>query len=197
MGAAICSVRKAVNDMLSLHDREWKEFCVGELFELSRPIARSESKYENGNIPFVASGNFNNGVIRCCSSKNGETIDKGNCITISPVDGSSFYHGYDFLGRGGAGSSIIMLRADFLNKYNGAFISRMLRQTCSKYSYGKMGSQERIKREKIMLPIDDFGNPDYAFMEEYIRERERQIVQNYISYIGNNIQIGGGYNAPE
>jgi hypothetical protein len=67
----------------------------------------------------------------------------------------------------------------------------MLRQTCSKYSYGKMGNQESIKREKIMLPIDDCGEPDYTFMEEYIREREQQLVQKYIAYIGENIQIGG------
>lgn len=33
---------------------------------------------------------------------------------------------------------------------------------------------------------------DYAFMEQYIKEREQQIIQKYIKYIGNNIQIGGG-----
>ncbi|MFR3365049.1 MAG: hypothetical protein ACLTV1_10305 [Christensenellales bacterium] len=35
-----------------------------------------------------------------------------------------------------------------------------------------------------MLPVDESGNPDYAFMEQYIKEREQQIVQNYIDYIG-------------
>lgn len=90
-----------------------------------------------------------------------------------------------------------MLYNPDINKYSGLFISRMIRQTCSKYSYGKMGNQESIKRERIMLPIDESGNPDYAFMEQYIRERERQIVQNYIDYIGHNVQIGGGYNTPE
>ena len=43
----------------------------------------------------------------------------------------------------------------------------------------------------LWLYVDESGNPDYAFMEQYIKERERQIVQNYIDYIGNNIQIGG------
>lgn len=56
-----------------------------------------------------------------------------------------------------------------------------------------MGSQESIKRERIMLPVDESGNPDYAFMEQYIKEREQQIIQNYIEYIGKNIQTGGGY----
>lgn len=43
-----------------------------------------------------------------------------------------------------------------------------------------------------MLPVDESGNPDYAFMEQYIKERERQIVQSYIDYTSENIQMGGG-----
>ena len=178
--------------MLDLHDREWNEFLVGTLFSVKRPKARSEKQYEYGKAPFVASGNVNNGVIKCCTPNENEKLDTGNCITVSPVDGSAFYQGYDFLGRGGAGSSILMLYNPNMNKYSGLFISRMIRQTCSKYSYGKMGSQESIKRERIMLPVDESGNPDYAFMEQYIKEREQQIIQNYIDYIGKNIQTGGG-----
>lgn len=178
--------------MLDLRDREWNEFLVGTIFSVKRPKARSEKQYEYGKAPFVASGNVNNGVIKCCTPNENEKLDAGNCITVSPVDGSAFYQGYDFLGRGGAGSSILMLYNPNMNKYSGLFISRMIRQTCSKYSYGKMGSQESIKRERIMLPVDESGNPDYAFMEQYIKEREQQIVQNYINYIGNNIQMGGG-----
>lgn len=60
-----------------------------------------------------------------------------------------------------------------------------------------MGSQESIKRERIMLPVDESGNPDYAFMEQYIKEREQQIIQNYIEYIGKNIQTGGGTSGTE
>lgn len=183
--------------MLDLHDREWKEFLVGTLFSVKRPKARSEKQYEYGKAPFVASGNVNNGVIKCCTPNENEKLDTGNCITVSPVDGSAFYQGYDFLGRGGAGSSILMLYNPNMNKYSGLFISRMIRQTCSKYSYGKMGSQESIKRERIMLPVDESGNPDYAFMEQYIKEREQQIVQNYIDYIGKNIQMGGGTSGTE
>lgn len=182
--------------MLNLHDREWNEFYVGDLFSVKRPKARSEKQYEFGKTPFVASGNVNNGVIKCCTPKGNEVLDMANCISVSPVDGSAFYQGYAFLGRGGAGSSILMLYNNKMNKYSGLFISRMIRQTCSKYSYGKMGNQESIKHERIMLPVDNAGNPDYAFMEEYIRERERQIVQNYIGHIGHNAQIRGGVQHP-
>lgn len=174
--------------MLSLHDREWKEFFIGSLFLVKRPMARSENQYSAGKVPFVASGNVNNGVIRCCAPQLKERLDKGNCITVSPVDGSAFYQENNFLGRGGAGSSILLLYNSHINKYSGLFIAKMIRQTCSKYHYGKMGSQERIRREKTMLPVDEQGYPDYDFMEQYIREREKQIIQDCVSYIGNSIQ---------
>lgn len=177
--------------MLSLQDREWKELFIGNLFEVKRPKPRSEKQYQQGEIPFIASGNMNNGVIKCCTPQNGECLDRGNCITVSPVDGSAFYQEFNFLGRGGAGSSILLLYNNNLNRYSGLFISRMIRQTCSKYCYGKMGNQESIKREKIMLPVDEYGTPDYSFMEQYIKERERQLVQKYKSFIGKNIQSGG------
>ncbi|MCD7771398.1 MAG: N-6 DNA methylase [Oscillospiraceae bacterium] len=137
---------------------------------VKRPAARSEKQYHQGRVPFVASGNVNNGVINCCDPHENEVPDKGNCITVSPVDGSAFFQGQDFLGRGGAGSSILMLYNDNMNEYSGVFIARMIQQTCSKYCYGKMGSQESIKREKVQLPVDKDGIPDWNYMEQYTRE---------------------------
>ena len=175
--------------MISLQDRAWKELSIGSIFEVKRPKPRSEKQYQQGKVPFIASGNMNNGVIKCCTPQNEELLDRGNCITVSPVDGSAFYQEFDFLGRGGAGSSILLLYNDNLCRYSGLFISRMIRQTCSKYCYGKMGNQESINREKIMLPIDEHSTPDYSFMEQYIKEREHLLVQKYKDFITQNMQF--------
>ena len=73
-----------------------------------------------------------------------------------------------------------MLYNPNINKYSGLFIARMIKQTCSKYSYGKMGSQESIKRERVMLPIDKSGNPDYTFMEQYVKQVQETIKLQYL-----------------
>ncbi|MDO5348176.1 MAG: restriction endonuclease subunit S, partial [Bacillota bacterium] len=109
---------------MRLSDREWKIFIIGDLFSIKRPIARNKDHYENGNVPFVASGSGNNGVMKCCKPHKNEELDNAGCITVSPVDGSAFYQPYNFLGRGGAGSSILMLYADNINLYNGQFIAK-------------------------------------------------------------------------
>lgn len=166
---------------LTLNEKEWKEFNIGKLFSVKRPIARSEKEYLPGKIPFIASGNSNNGMIKCCTPKDKDKLDAGNCITVSPVDGASFYQEHDFLGRGGAGSSILMLYDRKINKYSGLFISRMIKQTCSKYCYGNMGNQERIKREKVMLPINKEGEPDYDYMERYIKQELLVLKLKYLN----------------
>lgn len=156
---------------MKLTDREWDVFFIGDLFTVSRPKARSKDDYIEGAIPFVASGSENNGVMKCCTPTENEKLDKSGCITVSPVDGSAFYQSFDFLGRGGAGSSILILRSKKLNLYTGLFIAKMITQTCScKYTYGHMGNKDNIKRERIMLPITQSGEPDYYFMEEYAKE---------------------------
>lgn len=173
-------IYKSGGGLPALNEKKWKEFLVGTLFSVKRSKPRSEKQYEHGKIPFVASGNVNNGVIKCCTPNENEKLDTGNCITVSPVDGSAFYQEYSFLGRGGAGSSILMLYNPNINKYSGLFISRMIRQTCSKYRYGRMGSQESIKRERIMLPVDESGNPDYTFMVQYVKQVQETIKLRYL-----------------
>lgn len=47
-----------------------------------------------------------------------------------------------------------------------------------------------------MLPVDVAGNLDLDFMEQYIKERERQLIQKYKGFIGENIQSRGGIDRP-
>lgn len=181
---------------MKLNDREWGVFLIGDLFSVKRPPARNKDNYEVGDIPFVASGSVNNGVMKCCKPLEDEKLDEAGCITVSPVDGSAFYQPYHFLGRGGAGSSILMLYADNMNLYSGQFIAKMISNTCAcKYTYGHMGNKDGIKRERIMLPIDENNNPDYQFMEDYVKELMARKREQYLDYCKEQLKIfGGGYN---
>ena len=173
--------------MKRLSEKEWGEFYIGDLFSVSRPKARNKDDYIYGDVPFVASGAVNNGVMKCCKGKENEVLDAGNCLTVSPVDGSTFYQPMDFLGRGGAGSSILMLRSDSIQPDFGQFIARAVQQTCSKYSYGNMGNKDSINRERVMLPVDDKGKPDYAYMTLYSTEVRGRMLMRYKNFIAEQL----------
>ena len=160
--------------MAKIDTSGWKEFVIGDLFEISRPVARSQAKYEEGNVPFVASGNFNNGVTKWCTPQKDEILDAGNCITVSPLDGSSFYQKESFLGRGGAGSAILLLRNKNLSELSGLFISAAIRRSLTKYTYSDQLNSQTIADESIYLPTDAAGNPDWDYMARYMQEIIRE-----------------------
>ena len=72
----------------------------------------------------------------------------------------------------------------------------MISNTCAcKYTYGHMGNKDGIKRERIMLPVDGNNNPDYKFMEYYVKELMARKREQYLAYCKEQLKIfGGGHN---
>ena len=173
--------------------REWGEFRVGELFDIKHPAARSEKKYCEGEINYVSSGAFNNGVANKLMPLPNELLDRGGCITVSPLDGSSFYQEEDFLGRGGSGASISILYNSHLNRNNALFICSVIRSSANGFGYTDLLNGENLKSLTIKLPKDKTGQPDWTYMEEYMRKVERKTndVLNFLDRISTRRKIDG------
>lgn len=164
---------------MKYHDiTQWESFRIGDLFDISRPVARNVTSYGEGDIPFVASGNFNNGVSAWFTPKEGEKLDAGNCITVSPLDGAAFYQPDDFLGRGGAGSAILILRNADLTPATGLFLATALRRTLTRFTYADQINSRSLADAAIMLPVKD-GAPDWKLMgntiQTHIEEQEQKL----------------------
>lgn len=165
------------NDSSNIDISNWKKFGIcgkDGIFKLVQPKARKLTEYLNdGDVPFVASGAFNNGIEKYVETD--EVLDKGNCITVSAIGGFSFYQEKDFIGRGGAGSAIKILYSDKLNEKNALFICSVLQKTLNKYDYATMLSGDKLKKEFIYLPAKKDGNPDFEYMEKYIDKLQKQL----------------------
>lgn len=180
--------------MDKIDTKGWKPYIVGKLFDVSRPTARKQSDYDIGDMPFVASGSFNNGIQAYLNPKSSDDYDRGKCITISPVDGYAFYQEDDFLGRGGAGSSIIIIRNEHLNRYNGQYIASVLRHIFSSWTYSDMGTKDLVKTSTISLPSKG-KEPDWDYMEQYMRgieeraQKSFEVLQNMATVSKKNIDV--------
>ena len=129
-----------------------------------------------GNVPYVSSSAINNGVDDFIG--NTEGVRKFNdCMTIanSGSVGKTFFHEYEFI----ASDHVTAMQAPHMNKYIYLFIATISQRLKEKYSFNREINEARINRERITLPVDDDGNPDWPFMEEYIRERERLLLERY------------------
>lgn len=168
----------------SLEDVKWKEFEISKIAN-SINIAKSNDygKLKKGSIAFIGRQEINNGLQGFVDIL---PTEAKNCITISMVATHmmAFWQKYDFA----TSQNILVIRNIKYNKYSAIFICSILNNyLLKKYGYGNVIKLSTFPKEKIMLPVDSKGKPDYKFMEEYIKEREEKLKKQYKKYIRNNI----------
>lgn len=158
---------------------EQKFFKLSDIFEIktSKCIHENGLKQGAGMIPYVTRTSLNNGVLKFVCSQRIEKLNPGNVITVGMDTQTVFYQKQNFY----CGRDILSLSNTIMNQYIGIFIVGILDQIVKKkFSYGYCASLTRIKNLEIKLPSTPEGNPDWGFMESYIREQYREVVQERI-----------------
>lgn len=163
---------------VKLTDREWKEFYIDKkkykekgLFILDNPKGETTDMLVEGvEVPYIAAKKDINGLRDIVGKEgNEEFISKGNCIVfISLGEGSAGYSTYqprDFIGMKG---KIKLGYHKELNSCTGVFISTILDLERPKYSFGRSWTGNKLQDTIIKLPIDNEGNPDWDFMNDYM-----------------------------
>ena len=64
---------------------------------------------------------------------------------------------------------MVVVRANWLNKYRGLYITTLLNKEQYKYSYGRAFVMDKIKNTVLYLPSTSEGEPDWQYMEDYIK----------------------------
>ena len=177
-------------EKLMLDKENWGLFTFGKLISEDNIYkAKAYSKIElevsitkkDGYLPFVSRTDENNGVDCYVSEDDFSNVEKGNAITIGDTTSTIAYHSTPFVN----GDHIIVIRADWLNKYVGMFIVSLLKKERFRYSYGRAFLMDSIKSTRLLLPIlcadgkpvmdnthkfsDDGFIPDWGWMEKYIK----------------------------
>ena len=163
---------------VSLDEKDWREFFIEEIAQiLSGRDIYARERIE-GEIPYVSATANQNGIGYFISNEN-KTLES-NCLSVNRNGsvGYSFYHPYKAL----FGNDCRKLRLKNPSKHIGIFISQQITRQKGKYGYGyKMGTA-RLKRQKIMLPINENNEPDYEFMENYMRNIEYKKLTEYLKF---------------
>jgi hypothetical protein len=162
---------------MELKNREWKEYFLEDVFEIKSGKRLVKADMIEGDIPFIGATDSNNGITEFIANKN-SSLDK-NVLGVN-YNGSvvyNFYHSYE------AVFSDDVKRLSFReikgNMYSFLFVKALILQQKPKYEYGYKFNGERMKRQKILLPINSKGKPDYDFMENYMRKKETEVLKRY------------------
>ncbi len=172
---------------LSLEDKNWKEFRIGNVFDVSGTVTTHPSKLISGcNTPRITTASTNNGFDGMY--KNLPT-EKGGVITVdSATVGYISYQSADFIATDHV-EKLILRHFKKIDRFLGNFlVSALTKATVGKYGYGYKFSQTRISEQKILLPINSQGNPDYDFMEAYMRQKEQEKLDKYKEFISKRLE---------
>lgn len=171
---------------MDLENKEWKEFFIEDVFKIKSGKRLTKADMKDGKTPFIGATDSNNGITEFVSNKN-SSLDK-NVLGVN-YNGSvvhNFYHPYQAL------FSDDVKRLSFKNtkgnRFLFLFVKTIILQQKSKYEYGYKFNGTRMKRQKILLPINENGNPDYVFMENYMRKKETELITKYQKYISSKIK---------
>ena len=168
------SAQRVENSKIDLSS--WGEFPLIELFDfyLSKGDNQAQ-KLDEGEIPLVSSGSFNNGICKYIDKGDGisELYDYG-LITID-MFGQSFYQNKPFYAVSHGRVNILKPKFE-INEQIGLFIASVMQKMYyEKYGYATMCSQTKLKKECIKLPINSEGNPDWLYMENYMKALETKV----------------------
>lgn len=154
---------------IELNIENWQYFSYdssnNSIFKIKKGKRLTKKDQSDGNIPYVSSSSLNNGIDNYIG--NGCTDE--NCITFACYGsiGEVFYQKEKVWVSDNA--NVFYIRNRVFNPFVALFIVTLLKLEQFRFSYGMTGKKERLQKFKIKLPVDKNGNPDWQFMEDYIK----------------------------
>ncbi|STP12411.1 type II restriction enzyme [Helicobacter mustelae] len=179
-----------MNEHLEL--MQWREFVVGEIFEVKATkngIDKNKLNGKKGKFPYITRTENQNGIDDFIAEQENYLKNESNVIIIGLDTQTAFYHNSEFY----TGQNIQILKNTNLNKHNALFMIQALKNLMTKFNWGGNGATlTRLKRGKILLPIDSKGEPNYTFMESFMRDLESKHLQKILAYYTHKLEVIGG-----
>lgn len=181
---------------MELTDREWKRFDFVEIFDIHGGFYNKKPEMTNdGEVPFLGATENNNGVTGWCTmdaiqraSRTGDDkndplskkIFDGGCIAVTN-DGSvghAYYQSTEFTCSHSI--SPLYLKQRRMTEPLALFLIVAIEKQAVGFEYARKWRPARMKKSRLMLPVTEAGEPDYEFMEQYIKDL---MLKKYFQYL--------------
>ena len=176
---------------MNLHEHKWASFKVSDIFTISTGNLVNKSKMQCGNNPRITAKATDNGIDSFTDIAYGFRTNH-NCVSISFL-GNCFYQPY--LASYDMKIHSVTIKGRELNRHIGLFLANQLNREFKKFSYGNQLSSKDLARQHVLLPATANGQPDWQFMEDFMRQKEQQILKPTIEKLCKQLisnEIGGG-----
>ena len=170
--------------MMQLSDRVWKPFRLLDYFDYKRGDQKDMNSLLPGDEMLVSARNVENGLKGFYRGESSHKRFAGDCLTLNNDGdggvGLAYYQPHEFL----LDTHVYALYSKKpLSRFAKLFISRSISMCRPCFSHGHSISKKRLRTLKVMLPVNAHDQPDYAFMEAFIKEREKALLTRYKAFV--------------
>ena len=159
--------------MAKIDTSGWKEFLVGDLFDIHPTKAYKMTNaqlMDDGDNPVVVNSSYNNGIGGYSTQ---EATEKGGMITFSDTTTADaiFYQPNDFVGYPHVQG--MYPKGKYAEKWDEkqllffVVVFRKGAVLCG-FDYANKFTREIASAMEVSLPVDASGEPDWAYMDEYM-----------------------------
>lgn len=163
---------KSPDSLLGKNLEAWKWFYVDDLFDSIYKVSSYQDSElspstlgDKESIAYVTRTDLDNGVKSRVDAAGLLNIEAGNAIVIGDTTSTISYQASPFV----AGEHIVAARAKWLNQFTGLFVACLLKRERYRYSYGRAYKLNLIRGTRIKMPVASDGNPDWKFIEGYMK----------------------------
>ena len=175
--------------MLDLNSKEWRDFFIKDIFitlkektiiQVPTGAYINKEDLQKGDTPRITVSSKNNGVDGYYDSSHKNYRIHKNFISVSFL-GTVFYHPY----KASIDMKVHCLQIidKELNPYLAHFISTEIKKNLENASYGNQISSTDLAIKKLLLPVNNNGNPDWEFIEEYTKSIIISKQKKFINYL--------------
>lgn len=157
---------KFENNNHALNFEHWQSHRMTLLFEVKSSRDPLIGTLCEGNTPYVSSTEFNNGV---SSYVDLEATNDGSVLTVNRGGsvGKTFFQERAFLTTP---VDVRILQPKFeMNKFVALFLTVIIEKEKYRFNYSRKMGTGRIKNLGIKLPTGPDSQPDWQYMEDYIK----------------------------
>lgn len=155
-----------------LQTSTWKEFRLGEIFEIRKGSRITKAEQRPGSMPFIGAIDSNNGLSAYVNAK---ALHPAGTITVN-YNGNgvaeAFYQPRDYWCSDDV-NVLYALDGKPIRDTVGMFIAAVIRREKYRFSYGRKWGLERMKASTIRLPAQTVDGkshvPDWDAMDHYVR----------------------------
>lgn len=182
--------------MKQIEDFEWKDILLGELFDFDKGNQNNMSSTQEGKIPLVSAKKCDNGY-KAFISDNGKKLYDGHCITLNnDGDGGAGLAYYQPTKMALDSHVTALVPKVPMSKYTMLFIAKCISMQRSLFGHGRSINATRLRIFRLMLPVDQNGQPCYSFMDAYMKAVEKRLLTQYKTYLAqvHGTELNGGGN---